>query len=100
VGKLKGIQSLDLSDNQIQDLTPLGLLQEVKILQLQRNRITDLAPLLKAAQKDVEGPKYFAPYLRLYLVGNPLSADARMQQIPALTKLGVRVTTSDKDAQK
>jgi hypothetical protein len=44
-----------------------------------------------ACKADAEGPKRFAPYLRLYLQGNPLSAAAKSTQIDELKKYGVRV---------
>ena len=40
---------------------------------------------------DAGGEKRFAPYLRLYLKGNPLSDKAKSQELPALQGLGVRV---------
>ena len=43
------------------------------------------------AEKDAAGPKRFAPFLRIYLKGNPLSAEARSTQLPALQKAGVRI---------
>lgn len=33
----------------------------------------------------------FAPFLRLYLAGNPLSDAAKTSQLEALKKLGVRI---------
>ena len=58
---------------------------------LERNQIADLTPLLNAAKADAVGQKRFAPYLRLYLEGNPLSEDAKTKQLPALKALGVRL---------
>jgi hypothetical protein len=43
------------------------------------------------AKADAEGPKRFAPYLRLYLAGNPLSDAAKNAQVTALKGFGVRV---------
>ena len=40
---------------------------------------------------DAVGDQRLAPYLRLYLRGNPLSEAARTHQIETLRKLGVRV---------
>ena len=47
----------------------------------------------KMAKADTEGTKRFAPYLRLYLAGNPLSDAARAVQVPVLKKYGVRVAS-------
>src|SRR5260370_37186288 len=41
--------------------------------------------------KSVGGPRRFAPYLRLYLAGNPLSDAAKAQQLTALKGFGVRI---------
>ncbi len=54
-------------------------------------KVTDLTPLVKSCEADAAGPKRFAPYLRLYLGGNPLSDAAKKDQIAALKKIGVRV---------
>jgi len=85
------LMTLDLSDNQISDLAPLTKQTEVTLLMLERNKITDLTPLLAWAKADAEGPKRFAPYLRLYLRGNPLSDAAKTEQLKALKGYGVRV---------
>ena len=54
-----------------------------------RNKIADLAPLVAAAKADAEGKKTFAPFLRLYTAGNPLSDAAKNEQIAALRSRGV-----------
>jgi hypothetical protein len=43
------------------------------------------------AKADAAGPQQFAPYLELYLAGNPLSEKARTEQLAALKALKVRV---------
>jgi hypothetical protein len=58
---------------------------------LENNQIRDLAPLVDAARKDAEGSKRFAPFLRLYLKGNPLADEAKQKQVEALKSYGVRV---------
>ena len=83
--------TLELKDNQITDLTPLGKQTELSLLMLERNKIADLAPLVNAAKADAEGPKRFAPYLRLYLAGNPLAAETKPKQLAALKSYGVRL---------
>ena len=46
---------------------------------------------VRAAQEDARGPQRFAPFLRLYLEGNPLSDAAKGEQLSALKAAGVRV---------
>jgi hypothetical protein len=46
---------------------------------------------MNAAKADYEGPKRFAPYLRLYVSGNPLSDAGRTSQLATLRAYGVRV---------
>lgn len=98
IADLKGLTNLDLvstslnlSDNQLVDLGPLGKPLSVRTLQLQRNKVTDLAPLLAAAKADAEGERRFAPYLRLYLEGNPLSEAAKGEQVTQLKAAGVKI---------
>ena len=91
LSKITRISTLDLNDNQIEDVTPLGKQTELSMLLLERNKIKDLAPLVTAAKADAEGPKRFAPYLQLYLAGNPLSDAAKNQQLAALKQYGVRI---------
>ena len=85
------ITTLELKENQISDVTPLAKQTELSLLMLERNQITDLSPLMAAAKADGEGPKRFAPYLRLYVTGNPLSDAARTSQLATLRGYGVRV---------
>ena len=47
--------------------------------------------LVAAAKADAEGRKNFAPFLRLYLAGNPLSDAAKNEQLAALKGAGVRI---------
>ena len=62
-----------------------------KLVMMSRDKVTDLTPLVKSCEADAAGPKRFAPYLRLYLGGNPLSEAAKKDQLAALKKIGVRV---------
>ncbi len=84
-------QLVILSENQIADLTPLTKQTDLNLLLLQKNKITDLTPLVNWAKADSEGPRRFAPFLRLYLKDNPLSNDAKTKQIESLKKYGVRI---------
>lgn len=82
---------LKLSENQIADLTPFAAAAPRMMLLLEKNKITDLAPLVESCKKDSEGDKRFAPFLRLYLIDNPLSDAAKGAQIEALKGFGVKV---------
>ena len=93
---LPWLSSLTLTGNEITDVTPLASLREPRYLILTDNEIADLAPLLTTVEADAAGPRRFAPYLRLYLDGNPLSAAARSDQIPALEAAGVTVQSEAK----
>ena len=75
---------LELKDNQVADITPLAKQAELRILMLERDKISDLAPLVKALEADAKGEKRFAPYLELYIQGNPLSDAAKSTQLPAI----------------
>ena len=92
--KVTHLMTLELRENQIADLAPLAKQTEVNLLLLERNKITDLTPLVNAAKADAEGQKRFAPFLRLYLAGNPLSEAARTTQLKALAGYGVRIKSS------
>jgi Leucine-rich repeat (LRR) protein len=81
---------LDLRENQVEDLSPLSGLTELRHLMLDRNKITSLAVLVEMAKKDLEGPKRFAPFWNIYLEGNPLGEDAQ-QQLEELKSLGARI---------
>jgi len=89
--KLTKLSTLDLRDNQVEDVRPLTKQPDLKILMIERNQIKDLTPLVDAAKADAAGARSFAPYLRLYLDGNPLPEDVRAPQLEALKAAGVRV---------
>ena len=86
---LKGMERLGLRNTGVADLAPLAEMTELSFLFLEGNKITDLGVLLAMAKKDVEGqgPKRFAPYLKIYLKGNPLAEAAQKTQLPELQKL-------------
>jgi internalin A len=88
---LTHLSVLDLADNQVEDVGPLAKLTDLNLVVLQRNKIRDLGPLVTAAKADADGPKRFAPFLRLYLAGNPLSDSAKADQLSALKAAGVHV---------
>jgi Leucine-rich repeat (LRR) protein len=95
LAKVNRLTTLVLSENQISDVSPLTSQTELMLLQLEKNKIADLAALVKWAKADADGAKRFAPYLRLYLAGNPLSAEAKTKQLPALKAAGVRLLDVD-----
>ena len=58
---------------------------------LDGNKVTDLSPLVDLLKEDLNGEKRFAPYVQVYLKGNPLDSDKAKAQIAELKKLGIRV---------
>jgi Leucine-rich repeat (LRR) protein len=91
LAKVTRVMTLDLKENQIVDLSPLTKHTDVRLLMLERNKIADLTPLVALAEADIKGDKRVAPYLRLFLSGNPLSDAAKTTQLEALKKTGVRI---------
>ncbi len=91
LGGLRWVSTLDLRECGLSDVSPLQGLKELSMLFLENNKIADLGPLVEMVREDAEGEKSFAPFLRLYLKGNPLSETAKDQQLSALKKWGVRI---------
>ena len=60
-------------------------MNSLRMLFLQGNRIEDLAPILETARKDAVKTRRYAPYLRLWLKGNPITSDA--PQVRDLSKV-------------
>ncbi len=89
--KVNKLSTLDLQDNKVEDVGPLAKQTELTLLMIERNQIKDLKPLVDAAKADAAGPKRFAPYLRLYLAGNPLPDAPKPTQLDALKAAGVRI---------
>ncbi len=89
--KVNKLSVLNLQDNRVEDLSRLTKQTELKLLMIERNQIKDLKPLAEAAKADAAGPKRFAPYLRLYLAGNPLADATKSAQLDALKAAGVRI---------
>src|SRR5947208_13633589 len=87
LGRLGSLSSLSLRLNAIADIAPLDGLTNLFYLFLENNKIRDLTPLVNMARKDSEGEKRFAPFLNLYLKGNP----ARENQKAQLKNYGVRL---------
>lgn len=90
LAKVTRLLTLDLNDNQIEDLAPVTKQTELSMLLLERNKVKDLAVLIPWAKADADGPKRFAPYLRIYLKGNPLSEAAKTTQTATLKGFGFR----------
>ena len=63
---------------------PLTSQTELRLLLLANNAIKDLTPLVELVQADAGDAKRIAPFLRVYLAGNPLSDEAKSSQIEAL----------------
>jgi hypothetical protein len=91
---------LKLSGNEISDITPLSRPLSVRLLILENNKLTDLAPFVAAVKADADGDKRFAPFLRLYLNGNPLSDAAKTSQFEALKAAGVKIDFGDMKIEK
>jgi Leucine-rich repeat (LRR) protein len=83
------ISTLDLSDNQVSDLAPLSKQTDLRMLIIERNKVADLKPLVDSCKADFAAGKRFAPFLRLYLAGNPLGGDSA-KQLEELKAAGVR----------
>ncbi|MCB1232133.1 MAG: leucine-rich repeat domain-containing protein [Verrucomicrobiae bacterium] len=90
VGREGNIWSLGVSGNQIIDLSPIKGLKPQSFLFLDGNQIADLGPLIEMMKADLNGEKRFAPYVQVYLKGNPLN-DAGKKQLEELKSLKVRV---------
>src|SRR5262245_22170209 len=96
-----GILSLlKLSGNQIADITPLARPLSVRLLILENNKLTDLAPFVASVKADADGDKRFAPFLRFYLNGNPLSDTAKTAQFESLKAAGVKIDFGDMKIEK
>ena len=89
VEKLRGLFSLSLNHNQISDLKPMADFPGAYNLYLEENKIRDLTPLVEMVKKDKD--QRYAPFLNLYVKGNPLSSAAKGKQSAALKEIGVRL---------
>lgn len=84
------VWSVGLSGNRITDLSPIKGLKPQSFLFLEGNQIADLAPVVEMMKADLAGEKRFAPYVQVYLKGNPLS-EAGKKQVEELKALKVRI---------
>ncbi len=94
LSKVNRLSTLDLSETTVTDLGPLKTQTDLKLLIIERAKLTDLKGLIEWVKVDSEGPKRIAPFLRLYISGNPLTEEAKSEQISTLKALGVRVETA------
>ena len=61
------------------------------MLLISNNKIADLGPLVDMCKKDAQGDRRFAPYLEVYLGGNPIDVKKKTEQTEALKTFGVDV---------
>ena len=95
-GAVNKLMTLALTGNQIVDVGPLASQTELSLLMLEKNKVASLAPLMKWLKADADGAKRFAPYLRLYLAGNPLDDESKAKHLPAMKAIGVRLEDVEK----
>lgn len=89
--ELKQLCVLSLKGNRIADLSPLSGLPALRMLFLENNQIRDLDVLVDMATKDAQNEKRFAPFVKIYLSGNPLSDAARTSQAAELRSTGASI---------
>jgi len=68
----------------------------LRFLFLEKNQVVDLGVLVDMARKDAKSDQRFAPYLKIYLSGNPLSDAARGEQVAELRRTGTTVFLEEK----
>ena len=91
IGALNRVTSFGLRGNRIKDIAPLKGTRPSSFLFLEDNQVTDLSPLIALLKADLEGDKRFAPYVQIYLRGNPLRSDKAKEQLREMKKLKLRV---------
>lgn len=89
IGQLRTLSSLSFAGNNVSDLAPLNGLNRLSFLMIEQNKIKDLGPLVTMGQNDKE--QRFAPFLQVYLKGNPLNSKAKGAQLAELEKIGMRI---------
>ena len=93
--ELRFLSTLAAKDNGIKDLSPLKDLKQLTLVLLQDNQLSDLSTLVEMATADSENDRRFSPFWRLFLKGNPLSDEAKKEQIPKLEELGAKVNLTE-----
>ena len=91
MGTLAKLSTLSLNNNRLSEISDLEGLNALSYLFLENNKITDVTPLIKAFKKDFEGEKRFAPYINIFLAGNPLSSSSK-KQLNGMKEQGARIT--------
>ncbi|MDD2630560.1 MAG: leucine-rich repeat domain-containing protein [Limnochordia bacterium] len=97
---LTKLESLDLSHNEIADLSPLAGLEQLKSLVLVSNKISSVAALARLAHLEklhlgynhissLDGLQNLATLRTLYLPGNPINSLRPLSCLPALELLWV-----------
>ena len=79
---LTKLKVVNLTSNNIVDLSPLASLTQVRLLEITKNQITDLSPLLQTG---------FAEGAEIRLWGQKLDAHSIDVVIPELKAKGVKV---------
>lgn len=93
LAKLPKLERIGLTRNRVTDVAPLATSIYWKFLFLEENQIADLSPLIEMCKKDLADRKRFAPFVRVYLEGNPLS-DAGKAQLDELKQMGIRLRST------
>jgi len=89
-GAFRNLTLLSAAHNGISDVSPLSGIRAPSFLQLSDNRIRDLSPLHRWMTPDLEKTRNFAPFVRVYLEGNPLSKQSKVQ-LEELKAKGARI---------
>ena len=76
-------------------MKPLAGLTSLRRLSLQSNKISEIGTLVEMAEKDIEGDSRFARYWSVSLQGNPLSSQAKNEDVKALKKYSFRIEVDD-----
>lgn len=92
---LPKLERIGLTRNGVTDISPLSASIYWKYLFLEDNQIASLGPLVEMIKKDLADRKRFAPFVRVYIEGNPLSDEGKTQ-LEELKKLGIRLQTTKK----
>jgi internalin A len=88
LNQLTRLGSLSLSGNRIQDISPLKGLKGLSHVFLNNNQIQSLAPLADMVEADAKGEQRFAPFINLYIAGNPLK---NRRDLARLESAGARI---------
>ena len=88
--KLKNLSSLSLAYNKLTDLSPLTGLDRMQFLFLEGNELQVFGPVYEMVTRDLESEQRFAPFINIYVAGNPLEA-LGWKQIARLKEKGIKV---------